>query len=141
MSQHKSTFADGREHAADAVSGIAKQAQDVIADAATTATAAARSVARTAADAIDDHREVAARVLTQAASSLHDGAAHLPGGEQATSLADAAAARIDTAAKYVRQHTMRRMSADFQHLIQQHPGASVLIATAVGVLVGRGMRR
>jgi ElaB/YqjD/DUF883 family membrane-anchored ribosome-binding protein len=140
MSQHKSIHAAG-QHAADAVSDVTQNAQDAITGAATAAAQMARSVAHRADEALDDSRGTAAHMLAHTASSIHDGAAHLPGGERVTSAADAAAEGIDVAASYVRKHTTRQMLADLQRLMRRHPEASLLIAAAVGVVVGRSIRK
>jgi hypothetical protein len=116
-------------------------AQTAVADFATKATETARAVAQSAAVTVDQNRGTAARVLANAASTIHDGATRLPSGEPVTRFAEAAAGEIDATARYVAEHTTHQMLADLRQVIRRHPGASVVGAAVVGVLVGRGFRK
>jgi ElaB/YqjD/DUF883 family membrane-anchored ribosome-binding protein len=78
------------------VSDAAGQVQDKLA-----------SVGRNAADKIDENREGAASGLEKAASTLHDKADSLPGGEKVTSIAHATADKLSSTAEYVREHDVR----------------------------------
>lgn len=139
MSQHTTTHPHGA-HSTDRISDVTNMAKEAVIDAATKTKDHAQSVAQTAVDTINQNRGTAARVLADAASTIHDSAARLPGGERVTHVADTAADQIDAAAQYVRQHTTSQMTADLRHIVKRYPGTSMLIAAAVGVLVGRGFR-
>jgi ElaB/YqjD/DUF883 family membrane-anchored ribosome-binding protein len=122
-------------------SDITNTAQTLIADIATKATDKAQAVAQSAADRVDQHRGDAARILANAASTVHDGVTRLPAGEGVTRFAAAAAEEIDGTARYVREHTTHQMLADLKEVVRRHPAASVVGAVVVGVLVGRGLRK
>jgi ElaB/YqjD/DUF883 family membrane-anchored ribosome-binding protein len=92
---------------------------------------------RTAVDTIDENRSAAASGLDKAASALHDTAGSLPGGEKVSHMAHAAADRLSSTAGYVRAHDVNRMMADVETLVKNSPGPSLLVAAAIGFLVGR----
>ena len=116
-------------------------AQSAVVDIATTAKDTALAVAQAAAETVDQNRGTAARALTNAASTLRDGATRHAGGEGVTQLAEAAAKGIDATARYVREHNTQQMMADLKQFVTRHPGASVAGAAVVGMLVGRGFRK
>jgi ElaB/YqjD/DUF883 family membrane-anchored ribosome-binding protein len=120
---------DGREAARTAIVDIATKAKDK-----------AQAVAQAASDSVDQNRGSAARALANAASTIHEGATRLPGGEGVTRLAEAAADRIDTTAQYVQDHNTQQMMADLTQLVRRHPLLSVAGAAVLGVFVGRGFR-
>jgi ElaB/YqjD/DUF883 family membrane-anchored ribosome-binding protein len=140
MTQNSSTRSDSSHPTSDRVSDGITMARDAVVDTANNAKDTAQAVVQTAADTIDHNRGIAARVLAEAASTIHDGAARLPGGPGVARLADAAAEQVDATANYVREHDTQQMVADLRHFVRRHPGASVLGAAVLGVLVGRGFR-
>lgn len=141
MSQHTSTHTHRGHSTPDLVSDVTNVAKETIIDTASKAKDHAQSVAQTAVDTTDQNRGTAARVLADAASTIHDSAAGLPGGERVTHLADAAADHLDAAADYVQHHTTSQMAADLRHIVKRYPGTSMLIAATAGLLVGRGLRK
>jgi len=70
------------------------------------------SAGRAAADKIDANRQGAASGLESAATTLHEKADSLPGGEKVSGLAHAAADKLDSTAEYVRDHDVSGMAAD-----------------------------
>ena len=120
---------------------LAKTAQAAIVDIATMAQDKARAVSQAAVDSVNQTRGAAAQALGNAASAIHDAAPGLPGGARVAGLAESAAAEINATAQYVRAHTAQQMTADLRHFVMRHPGASVVAAAVVGVLIGRGFRR
>jgi ElaB/YqjD/DUF883 family membrane-anchored ribosome-binding protein len=116
-------------------------AQRAVLDIATKAKDTAQTVAQAAAETVDQNRGTAARALMNAASTLRDGATRHGGGERVTQLAEAAADRIDATAQYVREHNTQQMMADVKQFVSRHPGASVVGAAVLGILVGRGFRK
>jgi len=94
-------------------------------------------IGQTAADKIDENRDAAANGLDKAATSLHDKAETLPGGEKVTNLAHATADKLSTTANYIRDHDVKRMMGDVETVVKNNPGRSVLVAAAIGFLVGR----
>ena len=101
----------------------------------------AQAVGQAAANAIDQNRDSAARVLTNAASAISDGAKRLPPGTGVARFADTTAAKIDATARYVREHNAQQMMDEVTAFVKSHPGAAVVGAAVVGVLVGRGFRK
>jgi ElaB/YqjD/DUF883 family membrane-anchored ribosome-binding protein len=91
----------------------------------------------TAADKINTNRGAAAGGLDSAASTLHEKAESLPGGEKVTSLAHSAADKLSSTADYVRQHDVNGMMEDIERLVKNNPGPSLIAAAIVGFLVGR----
>jgi hypothetical protein len=92
---------------------------------------------RTAVGTIDENRAAAASGLEKAASTLHEHAASLPGGGNASSLAHSAADKLSSTAGYVREHDVKRMMGDVETLVKNNPGPSLLAAAVFGFLVGR----
>jgi ElaB/YqjD/DUF883 family membrane-anchored ribosome-binding protein len=110
-------------------------------DGASQATSRAAEIGQRAAAAIDDRRETLARGIDSAAASLHAKADSLPGGEKVAGAAHTAAAAMENAAGYVRDQDLQAMLSDVQQVVKKHPGAILLIATAVGFLLGRAISR
>ena len=120
---------------------VTETVKTTISDIATKAHDKAQAVAHAAADTVEQNRATAARVLANAASTIRDSATRLPGSQGITRLAHAAAEEIDTTAQYVREHTTQQMMVDLKYFVRRHPGASVVGAAIVGVLVGRQFRK
>ena len=110
-------------------------------DIATKAMIKAQEVVQAAADTVDQNRWTAARVLANAAATIHEGAPRLPGGERVSLFAQGAADEIDATAQYIRGHDPQQMVADLKQFVMGHPGASVIGAALVGLLVGRRFRK
>jgi hypothetical protein len=114
---------------------------DSIAERATDAKENIADLARTAADTIDDKRSSAAAGLSAVASTLHEKAASLPGGDGVQDFTHATADRLSSTAEYVREHDMNRMMADVEALVTRNPGPSLLAAAAFGFLIGHAVTR
>ncbi len=93
-----------------------------------------------AADKIDQNRVAAASGLEDAADTLHQRADQLPGGEKVTNLAHSAADKLSATADYVREHDVNSMMNVVKDLVKKNPGPSLLIAAALGFLIGRAFR-
>lgn len=93
---------------------------------------------RNAASAVDRNLQSAAGALQNTASALRD-RAPVTGkvGEIATATAD----KIETTARYLREHDSREIVSGMESLIRRNPGASLSAALAVGFLIGTAMRR
>ena len=107
--------------------------------------AATRSTAtrmgQAAAGKIDETRPAAADGLESAASSLHQKADSLPGGDTVRSAAHKAADALSSTADYVREKDVRGMLNDVQQIVKNNPGASLLTAAVLGFLVARSLSR
>jgi len=90
-----------------------------------------------AAEKIDDSRDAAAGGLDTAATTLHEKAESLPGGEKVANVAHATAEKLTSTADYVREHDVSRMMSDVETLVKNNPAPSLLAAAAVGYLLGR----
>ena len=112
----------------DQVSEAASQMKDKVSD-----------LGRTAADKIDANRETAASGLDSAASALRNRAGRLPGGEAVTDLALSSADKLSSTATYVRENDIDSMVADVQELVKKNPGPSLIVAAAIGFLIGRAV--
>jgi ElaB/YqjD/DUF883 family membrane-anchored ribosome-binding protein len=90
-----------------------------------------------AANKIDEGREAAAGGLKKAATTMHENAGSISGGDRLTKLAHSAADVLDTTADYVRDHNTSRMMADVTTVVKNNPGPSLVAAAVVGFLIGR----
>ncbi|MEO8369076.1 MAG: hypothetical protein ABI806_07755 [Candidatus Solibacter sp.] len=97
------------------------------------------NVGRAAAEKIDANLQSAASGLGNAASSLHENADSLPGGEKVSEMAHAAADKLGATADYVREHDVSGMAADLERLVRNNPAPALLSAAVIGFLVGRAM--
>jgi ElaB/YqjD/DUF883 family membrane-anchored ribosome-binding protein len=142
MASNSSTSAAGSHQPLTVSPDVTKTAQTAMVDIATKARDKAQAVAQAAADTVDQSRGAAARVLSDAASTIHDGARRLPGGEGGVArLADTAAEKIDSTARYMREHDTHQMMADLRQFVRRHPGVSLVGAAVAGVLVGLRFRK
>jgi hypothetical protein len=123
----------GAGSAADMASAAGEQISDVASEAKGKIT----GMSRTAADKIDDNRDTVAGGLETAASTLHEKAENLPGGENVTRIAHSAADKLSTTADYVRQHDVNRMMADVQEMVKRNPGPALVASAVLGYLVAR----
>lgn len=96
--------------------------------------------AQSTVDKIDQKRDPAAQGLESAASTLHEKADSLPGGEKVSNLAHKTAEKLQGTADYVREHDTRAMVNDVERFVKEHPAQSLAAAAAVGFLVGRAFR-
>ena len=131
------SFENETNQAADKASEIAKQAKDAVSDAARTLKDKTEDLGRAAVNKIEDSRVSAAGALRSAASSLHDNASKLPNGPD---LAHSAAEKVDALSGYLEQHDTKQMMADVESVVKKNPMPSLLIAGALGFLVGRSLR-
>ena len=101
----------------------------------------ATRMAQAAAGKIDQNRTAAAGGLESAASTLHEKADSLPGGESVKGAAHKAADALSSTADYVRENDVKSMMADVQQLVKNNPGPALLTAAVLGFLVARTFSR
>lgn len=89
---------------------------------------------------VDEKRGPTADALDNAASTLHEKAEDLPGGETVRTVAHSAAEKLESTADYIRKHDVRAMLSDVEEIVKRNPGPSLLIAAAIGFLIGRAFR-
>jgi ElaB/YqjD/DUF883 family membrane-anchored ribosome-binding protein len=120
---------------AERVADIGKEAKE--AGSATTLKDKTQEFGRAAVNKIEENRVSAAGALHGAATSLHENASRLPNGPE---LAHAAAEKVDTVSSYLQDHDTKQMMTDVKTVVKKNPGPSLLIAAALGFLIGRGFR-
>jgi len=124
----------------DAVSDTAQNVKEKVVGAASTTKQKVSESARQATDKIDEKRAPAADALESAASTIHEKAEDLPGGETVKNVAHSAAEKLEATAGYIREHDVRTMMSDVEEIVKRNPGPSLLIAAAIGFLIGRAFR-
>jgi hypothetical protein len=98
-------------------------------------------MAQAAVDMIDENRAGAAGGIESAASTLHQRADNLPGGESVKGAAHTAADALSSTADYVRENDVKSMLADVQKIVKNNPGPALLTAAVLGFLVARTFSR
>jgi len=124
----------------DQVSDKARDMKDQIAGRARDVKDSAVEAGRKAADKIDEQREPSARALENAATTLHDKAGSLPGGEKVANIAHKAADKMQSTADYVRNHDVNAMWSDAEDFVRRYPGQMLAAAAVIGFLVGRAVK-
>jgi len=124
----------------DTLNDTAQSVKDKVSDAAATAKQKVSDAGRQAVDTVDERRAPAADALESAASSIHERAENLPGGETVRNVAHSAADKLESTAGYIREHDVRAMLTDVEDVVKRNPGPSLLIAVAIGFLIGRAFR-
>jgi ElaB/YqjD/DUF883 family membrane-anchored ribosome-binding protein len=109
------------------VSDMASQAKNTAAD-----------WGRSAAGAVDRNLNTAAGALENTASALRG---HAPASGRANEFATATADKIESTARYLREHDTNDMVAGMESMVRRNPGASLCAALAVGFLIGSALRR
>lgn len=137
MATKAGSYTDGP---ADGLSDTAQNVTDKMADAAAAAKQKVSDAGRQATEKIDEKRGPAADTLESAASNLHEKAEDLPGGEAVRNMAHSTAEKLESTAGYIREHDMRAMMSDVEQIVKRNPGPSLLIAAALGFLIGRAFR-
>jgi ElaB/YqjD/DUF883 family membrane-anchored ribosome-binding protein len=125
---------------ADTLNDTAQSVKDKVSDAAATAKQKVSDAGRQAVDTVDERRAPAADALESAASTIHEKAENLPGGDTVKSVAHSAAEKLESTAGYIREHDVRAMLSDVEDVVKRNPGPSLLIAVAIGFLIGRAFR-
>ncbi|MEO8050327.1 MAG: hypothetical protein ABI833_07915 [Acidobacteriota bacterium] len=121
----------------DEASNMARKAKESIADTATTVKDKTQEFGRDAMNKIEDNRVSAAGALHNAASSLHQNAEKLP---NVPDMAHSAADKVEAVASYLQDHDTKQIMADVETVVKRNPGPSLLIAGALGFLIGRAFR-
>jgi ElaB/YqjD/DUF883 family membrane-anchored ribosome-binding protein len=120
--------------------GESTSATERISDVAAAAKQKAYEAGRQATDQVDAKRGPAADALENAASTVHKTAENLPGGETVRSVAHSTAEKLESTAGYIREHDVKAMFSDVEDVVRRNPGPSLLIAAALGFLIGRAFR-
>jgi len=121
----------------DEAAEMARKAKESLSDAAKTVKDKTQEFGRDAMNKIEENRVSAAGALHNAASSMHQKADKLPNGPD---LAHSAADRVEAVASYLQGHDTKQMMADVETVVRRNPGPSLLVAGALGFLIGRAFR-
>lgn len=124
----------------DTLNETAQNVSEKASDLATNAKQKIAETGRQVTETVDQKRGPAADALHGAASTIHEKADSLPGGETVRSVAHSAADKLESTAGYIREHDVKGMVADLEEIVRRNPGPSLLIATAIGFLLGRAFR-
>ena len=125
---------------ADSLSDTAQNVTSKVADAASAAKEKISDARGQVTDKIDDKRGTAADALESAASNIYEKAEDLPGGDAIRNVAHSTAEKLESTAGYIREHDVRAMMSDVEQIVKRNPGPSLLIAVALGFLIGRAFR-
>ncbi len=140
MPDKSGSYSSGSAMSAENITDTAQDVKDRVTDAARRTKEKVSDLGRQATDQIDAKRAPAAEGLESAASSLHEKAESLPGGETVKGVAHSAADKLESTAGYIRQHDVKAMMSDVEDMVRRNPGPSLLVAVAIGFLVGRAFR-
>jgi len=122
---------------ADEATNVARKAKESLADTAKTVKDKTQEFVRDAMNKIEENRVSAAGALHNAASTLHQKADRLP---NTPDMAHSAADKVDAVANYLQGHDTKQMMADVETVVRRNPGPSLLVAGALGFLIGRAFR-
>lgn len=79
-------------------------------------------------------RSSTAQALDKTAKRVHSGA------DELSRLGHETGRKLDSSARYLREHSTREMVDDMNSMVRAHPGRSLVAALAVRVLLGRALR-
>lgn len=125
-SRYQDTAADIKDRASDLASKVREKATEV---------------GSTVSETIKRQRESAAGGLDRVASTIHETAGSIPGGQKASRVAHGIAGGMESTATYLREHDFKAMGDDLVGVCRRHPAQALLSALAVGFLLGRAARR
>jgi ElaB/YqjD/DUF883 family membrane-anchored ribosome-binding protein len=118
--------------------GTQQGIKNKVSDMASQAKSTAADWGRSAAGAMDKNLHSAAGALESTASALREKA---PASGKVNEFATATANKIDSTARYLREHDTSDMVAGVESMVRRNPGASLCAALAVGFLIGTALRR
>src|SRR5947208_9989229 len=105
------------------VNETASKASDAIGDAASQMKEKAAQLGRSAAQKVDETRGSTAEALQSTANSLRSGAQS--SGEVISNAANRTAEKLESAARYVREHDFRNMMQDVEEVVRRNPTQSL----------------
>ena len=120
------TISDAKDRAA----GLASKLKDK-----------ASQVTSTVSDTVGRQRDNVAGGLDRVASTIHEKAGSLPGGQRAANAANSLADGMESTASYLRDHNLKDMGDSLTGICRKYPVQSLVAALTIGVLVGRALRK
>jgi hypothetical protein len=135
-------FDDGEfpERNNNAESATATDVKDRISDMASKMSDKAGHFVDTVTEKLGQQRGNAAEGLDRAASTIHDRAEGVPGGPKVVKMTHSIADGMESTASYLRDHDFKKMGKDVMDVCRRYPTQSVVVALAVGFLIGRSRR-
>jgi hypothetical protein len=101
----------------------------------------ASQVTSTVSDTVGRQRDNVVGGLDRAASTIHEKAGSLPGGQKAANAANRLADGMESTASYLRDHDLKDMGNSVAGICRKYPVQSLLSAVAIGFLMGRALRK
>jgi hypothetical protein len=101
----------------------------------------ASQVTSTVSDTVGRQRENVAGGLDRVASTIHEKAGSLPGGQKAADAANSLADGMESTASYLRDHNLKDMGDSLTGICRKYPVQSLVSALAIGFLVGCARRK
>jgi hypothetical protein len=89
----------------------------------------------------DRVKTTVANRMSRAAQILHDQSSRTGSESELSNLGNRAAEWLDRSAGYVKEAEPQRLKSDIETQVRRHPGRSLLIAGAVGLVLGSIFRR
>ena len=129
-SDNTSDLSDTISDAKDRAAGLASKVKDK-----------ASQVASTVSDTVGRQRDNVAGGLDRVASTLHEKAGSLPGGQKAANAANSLADGMESTASYLRDHDLKDVGDSMAGIYRKYPVKSLLSVVLVGFLVGRAIRK
>ena len=128
--ENTSDFSDTISDAKDRAAGLATKLKDK-----------ASQVTSTVSDTVGRQRDNVAGGLDRAASTIHEKAGSLPGGQKAADAANCLADGMESTASYLRDHNLKDMGDSLTGVCRKYPVQSLVSALAIGFLAGRAFRK
>ena len=122
-------------------SDFSSDAKDRAAGLATKLKDKASQVTSTVSDTVGRQRDNVAGGLDRLASTIHEKAGSLPGGQKATNAANNLAEGMESTASYLREHDLKDLGDSMAGVYRKYPVQSLLSTVAIGFLVGRALRK
>jgi len=121
----------------DEASSLMNQASEKVSEVSGTVRDRASELGRKVVDKVNESRGSAASGLESTASTIHERANNLPGGEGVQNIAHATADKLAATANYMRTHQVQDVVTDVEQIVRRNPGQALLAAAVVGFCVGR----
>lgn len=93
---------------------------------------------RSAASTVDRNLQSAAGALESTASALRENA---PASGKVNEIAAATADKIQSTARYLRQHDTSELVSSVESVVRRNPGVSIAAAAALGFLLGTALKK
>jgi len=129
-SEKTSDLSDTISDAKDSAAGLASKLKDK-----------ASQITSTVSDTVGRQRDNVAGGLDRVASTIHEKAGSLPGGQKTANAANRLADGMESTASYLRDHDLKDMGDNMAGMYRKYPVQSLLSAAAIGFLVGRALRK